>query len=115
MAKMYCQYVGVVLIVLGIVGFISPNFLTFPIGGSAIWIHLISGGILAYLGFTGTSVKMGAQVFGVIFTLIAVLGLIGSTTIPIVNAPTNFQYNLVHLVVGVLGLWAGFGKETVRA
>jgi len=115
MAKMYCQYVGVVLIVLGIVGFIMPNFLTFPIGGSAIWIHLISGVILAYLGFTGTSVKMGAQVFGVIYTLVGVLGLIGGSTIPILGAPTNFVYNLVHLVLGVLGLWAGFGKETVKA
>ncbi|MGH2376136.1 MAG: DUF4383 domain-containing protein [bacterium] len=115
MAKMYCQWVGVVLIVLGLVGFIRPNFLTFPIGGSAIWIHLLSGVILAYLGFTGTSVKLGAQVFGVIYTLVGVLGLIGGATIPIINAPTNFAYNLVHLVLGVLGLWAGFGKETVRA
>ncbi|HET8679090.1 MAG TPA: DUF4383 domain-containing protein, partial [bacterium] len=97
MAKMYCQWVGVVLIVLGIAGFISPNFLSFPIGGSAVWIHLLSGVILAYLGFTGTSVKLGAQVFGVIYTLVGVLGLIGGATIPILNAPSNLQYNLVHL------------------
>ncbi|HET8680094.1 MAG TPA: hypothetical protein VFM39_08215, partial [bacterium] len=65
--------------------------------------------------FTGTSVKLGAQVFGVIYTLVGVLGLIGGATIPILNAPSNLQYNLVHLVLGVLGLWAGFGKEAVRA
>lgn len=115
MAKMYCQWVGVVLIVLGLVGFARPNFLTFPIGGSGVWIHLISGVILAYLGFTGTSVKMGAQVFGVIYTLVGVLGLVGGSTILLVNAPTNFAYNLVHLVLGVGGLWAGFGKEMAKA
>ena len=115
MAKMYCQYVGVVLIVLALVGFVRPNPLGFPIGGSAIWIHLISGVILAYLGFTGTSVVTGAQVFGVIYTLVGVLGLIGGSRIPILGAPTTLAYNLVHLAIGVLGLWAGFGKETVRA
>ncbi len=114
MAKMYCQYVGVVLIVLGIIGFVSPNFLGLPIGGTGIWIHLLSGVILAYLGFTGTSVKLGAQVFGVIYTLVGVLGII-SVNVPVLNVPAGAVYGIIHLVLGVLGLWAGFGKETVRA
>jgi hypothetical protein len=65
--------------------------------------------ILAYLGFTGTSVKTGAQVFGVIYTLVAVLGFIQGTTV--LNLfQVNTTYNLIHLIVGVLGLYAGFAK-----
>ena len=116
MAKMYCQWVGIILIVLGVVGNFSPNFLTLPIGGMSVWVHLLSGVILAYLGFTGTAAKTGAQIFGVIYTLVGVLGFVGGGIVPVLNIPVNFQYNLIHLVVGVLGLWVGFaGKEMAKA
>jgi hypothetical protein len=115
MAKMYCQWVGIILIVLGVIGFLSDSFLTLPLRGST-WVHLISGVILAYLGFTGSAVKTGAQAFGVIYTLVAVLGFIGGQTIAVLNVPVNFQYNLVHLILGVAGLYAGFGgQEAAKA
>jgi hypothetical protein len=111
MAKMYCQWVGIILIVLGVIGlFAGSNLLGVDVTGLHTWIHLITGVILAYLGFTGTSVKTGAQVFGVVYTLVAILGFIGGSTVPVVGINTNMLYNLIHLVVGVLGLYAGFAK-----
>jgi Domain of unknown function (DUF4383) len=44
--------VGIVLIVLGILGFFSPDgFGLVPLGGNDIWLHLASGAILAVTGF----------------------------------------------------------------
>ena len=116
MAKMYCQWVGIILIVLGVIGFIgSGELLGANVKGLHSIIHLASGVILAYLGFTGTSVKTGAQVFGVVYTLVAVLGFVGGTTvIGLIN--TSGLYNIVHLIVGVIGLYVGFagGAEMAK-
>lgn len=52
-AASYCQIVGVVLIVLALLGFFVPNPLGLvPLGGNDPWIHLASGVILAFVGFT---------------------------------------------------------------
>lgn len=115
MAKAYCQWVGIVLIALGILGFLIPGgFLTLQFNTIHNLIHLISGAILAYLGFTGTAVRTAAQVFGVVYTLVALLGFVGGGTV--LNLfPVNTLYNLIHLVIGVLGIYVGFAREPVRA
>jgi len=49
---------GVILLVIGLLGFVQPNLLgILPIGGYDIWIHLVTGAILAYAGFTATAPK----------------------------------------------------------
>jgi len=51
-AGTFCKTFGVVLLLIGVVGFIAPNPLgLLPIGGGDIWIHLVSGAVLAYAGF----------------------------------------------------------------
>lgn len=116
MAKMYCQWVGIVLLVLGILGFLSPNFLGLPLTSMSNVIHLLSGGVLAYLGFTGTSVKTGAQIFGIVYALVGVLGFVAAGLLASLGVSVTPFYNLVHLILGALGLWAGFGQsEMVKA
>ena len=116
MAKMYCQWVGIILIVLGVLGlFAGSNLLGVNVQGTHTWIHLISGVVLAYLGFTGNSVKTGAQVFGVVYTLVGILGFISASTLAGLGVQTNALYNLIHLVVGVAGLYAGFGSKEMMA
>ncbi|MDR7555412.1 MAG: hypothetical protein QN157_07375 [Armatimonadota bacterium] len=117
MAKTYCQWVGVILIVLGILGFLIPGgFLTLTFTTTHNLVHLVSGVILAYLGFTDKSVKTGAQVFGVIYTLVGLLGFVSAGTLAALGITTGTLYNLIHLVLGVVGLWAGFGqKEMAQA
>ncbi len=42
-ASSFCKIFGVILLLVGILGFVSPNFFgLMPIGGGDIWIHLIS-------------------------------------------------------------------------
>jgi len=112
MAKMYCQWVGIILIVLGILGFLIPGgIMTLQFTTTHNLVHLVSGVILVYFGLTGTAVKTGAQVFGVIYTLVAILGFVGSGSVAILNIPVSTLYNLIHFVVGVLGLYVGFGSS----
>jgi Domain of unknown function (DUF4383) len=52
----FAKTFGVVLLVVGLLGFVTPNVLgVLPIGGYDVWIHLITGAILAYVGFTATA------------------------------------------------------------
>jgi hypothetical protein len=52
-AAAFCKTFGIILLVIGLLGFVQPNlFGILPIGGYDIWIHLITGAILAYVGFT---------------------------------------------------------------
>ena len=112
MAKMYCQWVGIILIVGGVLGLLlGTDLLGVAVRGLHTWIHLASGVILAYLGYRSTGVRGGAQTFGIIYTLVAILGFFGGGTIPILGFPVNLAYNLVHLVLGVAGLYTGFGQE----
>ena len=115
MAKMYNQWVGIILLILGVLGFLTKEFLTLQFTPTHNLVHLISGAILAYLGFTGTAVKTGAQVFGVIYTLVGLVGFFGGGTMPVLGFPVSTLYNMIHLVVGLLGLYAGFGKEAAKA
>jgi hypothetical protein len=49
---------GIILLVIGLLGFVQPNLLgILPIGGDDVWIHLITGAILAYVGFTASAPK----------------------------------------------------------
>ena len=47
--------VGVILVILGILGFITPDgFGLVPLGGNDIWLHLATGVILLATGFMAT-------------------------------------------------------------
>lgn len=51
-ASQYCKIFGVVLLVVGLLGiFVSNPAGLLPLGGADVWLHLISGAILAYVGF----------------------------------------------------------------
>jgi hypothetical protein len=48
--------VGAVLVLLGILGFVSPTgFGLVPLGGNDIWLHLATGAILLVAGFMSES------------------------------------------------------------
>jgi hypothetical protein len=51
-SKMFCQVVGVILLLLGVLGVFVANPLgLLHIGGLDIALHLVSGAVLAYFGF----------------------------------------------------------------
>jgi hypothetical protein len=55
-SRTFCQVVGVVLLLLGVVGiFIAQPLGLLNIGGPDIFLHLATGGILAYFGFAASA------------------------------------------------------------
>lgn len=51
-SRRYCQVVGVLLLLIGVVGIFDPLHNLLPLGGVDIALHLLSGAVLAYFGFT---------------------------------------------------------------
>ncbi len=118
MAKQFTQIVGVALLVVGILGFLMPgigSLLTFHAHHNLI--HIVSGAVLAYLGFKGSanSQRLGAQVFGVVYGLVTLWGFMGNQNLGPLTLHLNMTYNLIHLVITAWGLWAGFGKKPAAA
>jgi multisubunit Na+/H+ antiporter MnhG subunit len=55
-AATYCKVFGVVLLLIGVLGYFVPNPLgLIPIGPQDTLIHLVSGLILAFVGFRSTA------------------------------------------------------------
>lgn len=54
-SRTFCQVVGVILLLLGVIGIVvaSPLGLLY-IGGLDIALHLVTGAVLAYFGFAAT-------------------------------------------------------------
>ena len=115
MAKAYAQVVGVVLLLVGIVGLFSATLLGARTTVFHNLIHLVSGAIGAYTGFTGSGYRAFAQIFGIVYTLVGVIGLITPGILGSLGVPVNTVYNLIHLAIGVWGIWAGFSKELATA
>jgi hypothetical protein len=117
MAKTYAQVVGVVLIVIGLLGFIASDLMAGLLGAAPSLvhnvIHMATGLFGAYFGFLAASAARSfAQVFGVIYTVIALLGLVAPAVLIGIGIEVTAMYNVIHLVVGLWGLWAGFGRQS---
>jgi hypothetical protein len=118
MAKLYSQVIGVVLVVVGILGFLMPGIGTLlQFHAHHNLIHLISGLALAYFGFMGNEngQRMAAKIFGIIYGLVTVLGVFGMENLGPIMLNLNWTYNIIHLVIGGWGLWAGFAKVPAPA
>lgn len=115
MAKVYAQVVGIVLLLVGIVGLFSARLLGTQTTVVHNLIHLVSGAIGAYTGFAGSGYRQFAQIFGVVYTLVGIIGFVTPSGLGSLGVPVNTIYNLIHLVIGVWGIWAGFGTEAETA
>ncbi len=108
--RTYAQILGVVLILIGVVGLILGDALLLGILNIDVMediVHILTGGILAYVGFG--RVDAGAArsivlVLGVVYLVVGVLGFILPTLFGLIpNGYTIFD-NLLHLVLGILSI-----------
>ena len=73
-------------------------------------IHLVSGLVFLYAAMTPAKAGLVYKVFGVVYALVAVIGLIqGDTVLGLIN--TNMADHLLHVVLAVLILYVGFGMK----
>lgn len=117
MAKTYAVVIGAVLLVLGLLGFAKNNGDLFGLHFNTMHntIHLVSGliGLWAGFGKSASAPRLFAQIFGAVYTLVAIMGFAHAPASITDMLNLNPLYNVVHLVVGLLGIAAGFmgGKE----
>jgi len=117
MARTYCQVAGIVLLAVGVLGFVWPGIPgVLSINEPAeIALHLVTGILATAAGFAGGYGRWSvlyAQVFGVIYILLGVLGFV-VPDLP-VGIHLDIGCNVVHLVLGVWGIWAGFFAGEAR-
>ena len=110
--KTYCQVSGVVLLLLGVMGVLGigiPGFLSVN-EPTEIGLHFITGGLAAWAGFTAGGYssfgKTYAQVLGVVYLLLGVVGFI-APNLPL-GIHLDLACNLAHLVLGAWGVYVGF-------
>src|SRR3989338_8127499 len=113
MAKKLVMTLGVVFIVVGLLGLVNDPILgIFEVDLVHNLVHIASG-VLAVI-FAGKGEMMAkkfAQVFGVVYALVAVLGLVlpGEKVLGLIQA--NFADDLLHVALAAIFLYAGFGMK----
>ena len=121
MAKTVATLVGVVFIVVGIVGFFSPNILGAHLGKAHNVVHLVSGAISLYLGTKGTlaAARRFCIVFGLIYGLLGVVGYFVGTgpehMLDLRYLMLGTRDHIIHVVIAVLYLIGGFSTKSGAA
>lgn len=114
-AKSYAMWGGIIFLVIGVLGIlniaVTNNQFIGILNSDTLedLIHLVVGVILVYFGFRGTDAQAAtwAQVFGVIFLVVGGVGFFLPKLFGLIPAGLGAIDNIVHLVYGVVGLWAG--------
>ena len=108
--RTYAQVVGVVLLLLGVVGLLLGDGLLLGLVNIDIVediIHLITGGLFAYVGFGQRDegvARTVVLVVSVIYALVGLLGFVVPDMLGLLQHGYTVGDNLVHLALGLLGL-----------
>jgi len=111
MVRTYAKVAGVVIILIGVVGLIAgeePLFGAVNIEISEDFVHLITGGLMAAVGFGVRDTAVVRTVvggIGVVYLLVGVLGFVVPDLFGLLPAHGySVVDNMIHLVLGVLGV-----------
>jgi Domain of unknown function (DUF4383) len=130
-AQWYCLLAGLALLLAGIFGFISDSsfdtgdgvqgdlFLGFEVNALHNLVHVASGLVLLAASPKRASARAVALGFGVVYGLVAIVGLIdGEDVLGLI--PVNLADNLLHIALAALGIITGLisrddrGRGTAR-
>jgi hypothetical protein len=118
MAKTVCKILGVVLLLVGVVGFAAPNLLGAHLTPPHNLVHIVSGAIALYFGFAGTlsGAKAFALVFGVVYLALGILGMaMGGADSMWTVGPLHLgqRDHGIHILLGVVFLAGGLFTKRV--
>ena len=119
MAKTVCKILGVVLLLVGVCGFVAPRLLGAHLFPAHNGVHIVSGLIALYFGFAGTlsAAKIFSLVFGVVYLALGILGLALGTGADRtwILGPLHFgtSDHGIHLLLGVIFLAGGLFTKRV--
>lgn len=110
----YAQVVGVILILMAILGFVLGDQALlgiFNIDFAENTIRLVTGGLMCYAGFSHRDNIFLRNVvggLGVIYLLVCLLGFLTPTMFGLLPHGYSIFDNLLHIVIGILGIVVGF-------
>ena len=108
--KRFAQILGVVLVLVGLVGLVLGDKVWLGILNVDIVediVHLATGGLLAYVGFSGMDLSAARSVvlaLGVVYLLVGILGFFVPTMFGLIPDGYTVFDNLLHLALGGLSL-----------
>ena len=125
-AKWYAIVVGVVLVLVGLLGFINNPIVGEPtVGNNPLFVtglvhnivHLASGALALFIGYgmTGLNRANGLIAFGVLYALIVVLTLVSGNLFGILNYPVNTLDHVLHAVIAVASIGVGWWARSELA
>ena len=103
---------GVVLLVVGILGFVLPSPLLGLFGVDTIHnvVHILSGVVALWAASSGYQYsRLYLMVFGIVYLIVAVLGFATGSFLSIF--PVDMNDNYLHTVIGAVCLIAAFGSH----
>jgi hypothetical protein len=122
-ARIYAQIIGGVLILVGLVGLVVGDQVWLGILNVDILedvVHLITGGLLAYVGFGRVDQALTRTVVGVLGVIYLVVGVLGFV-VPMIFGLIPHGYtlfdNLLHLALGIVSIalaWFVGGERAAR-
>ena len=114
MAKTFCKLLGIVLLIVGLLGF---THLLDPLGAhigpahaTHNLVHIVSGVLALYFGFAGSlsGAKGFCLVFGTVYLVLGIIGLAkGPLDIAALKLVLGHVDHIIHLVVGIGFLGGG--------
>jgi hypothetical protein len=119
MAKTVCKILGVVFLLVGLLGFVQPEFLNAHLTPAHNVVHIVSGAAALYLGFAGSlsAAKMFSLVFGVVYLALGILGMALGTGEDrmLMLGPLHFGQadHGIHILLGVIFLAGGLFTKRV--
>lgn len=122
-ARLYAGLIGGVLVVAGIIGFFYSASFGSPGNVDAVFgildvnawhnlVHILTGAIgLAAFAAGARASRTYALVFGAVYIVVAIWGfIIGDGDSILGFIPVNTEDNVLHLILGVLGIGAGLAS-----
>lgn len=120
-AQIYALALGVVLVVVGILGFFvdssfdtgsnvqGDSLIGFEVNGIHNLVHIASGLVGLALAGKNSTARLFAFGFGAVYALVAIIGLIdGETVLGLI--PVNGADNVLHLAIAATGILAGIAS-----
>ena len=113
MEKTIVTVLGIVFVAIGLLGFVTEPILgIFAVDPMHNIIHLLSGVLgLAAVAMGAGATRTYARVFGVLYALVAVVGLFTTGDMLLGLFAVNFADDLLHVVLAVLLLYVGFASR----
>ena len=109
MVRQYAQVIGVVIIVIGVVGLVLGDQLLLGLLNIDIAediVHLVTGGLMAYVGFARADPGLLRNVvggLGVVYLLVRLLCFVVPNLFGLLPRGYTIADNLPHLAVGADG------------